>query len=72
MKLKKTATETFNLLREAYGENSASRARASEGRKRLSEGTEGVQDELPGYLEMMKTGENVEKVSEDSCENRSS
>ena len=36
VKLKKSATETFQLLSEAYGENCLSRARVFEWHKRLS------------------------------------
>jgi hypothetical protein len=37
VKQKKTTTETFNLLREAYGENASSRARVFEWYKRFTE-----------------------------------
>jgi transposase len=63
VKLKKTATETFNMLREAYGENTLSRARVFEWHKRFSEGREDVEDDArPGRPVTMKTEENVEKV----------
>jgi hypothetical protein len=42
VKLKKSATETFQLLTEAYGEDCISRARAFEWHKRFSEGRESV------------------------------
>ena len=38
VKLKKTSTECYKLLKEAYGENSLSRARVFEWYKRFSEG----------------------------------
>ena len=40
VKLKKSATETFQLLTEAYGEECMSRARVFEWHKRFSEGRE--------------------------------
>jgi hypothetical protein len=40
VKMMKTATETFNLLHEAYRENNLPRSHASEWHKRFSEGRE--------------------------------
>jgi len=40
VKLKKSATETFQLMTEAYGEDCMSRARVFERHKRFSEGIE--------------------------------
>jgi hypothetical protein len=45
VKLKKSATETFQLLTEAYGEECMSHARLSEWHKRFSEGRESVKDD---------------------------
>jgi len=45
MKLKKIATETFNLLHEAYGENTLPRAHVFEWHKRFSEGRVDVEDD---------------------------
>jgi hypothetical protein len=45
VKLKKSATETFQLLTEAYGEDRMSRARAFEWHKRFSESRESVKDD---------------------------
>ena len=45
MKLKKSATETFQLLTEAYGEDCMSRARVFEWHKQFSEGRESVKDD---------------------------
>ena len=45
VKLKKSATETFQLLTEAYGEDYMSRARVFEWHKRFSEGRESVKDD---------------------------
>jgi hypothetical protein len=51
------------MLQEAYRENSLSRAHVFEWHKRFSEGREDVEgDEQSGYLVMMKTDENVDKV----------
>jgi hypothetical protein len=44
VKLKKSATETFQLLTEAYDEDLMSRARVFEWHKRFSEGRESVKD----------------------------
>ena len=44
VKLKKSATETFQLLTEDYGEDCMSRARVFEWHKRFSEGRESVKD----------------------------
>jgi len=49
VKLKKSATETFQLFTEAYGEDCMSRARVFEWHKRFSEGRESVKvDDRPG------------------------
>jgi hypothetical protein len=52
----------FNLLREAYGENTVSRAHLSEWHKMVSEGRDAMEDERPGRPETMKTGKNAEEV----------
>jgi hypothetical protein len=58
VKLKKTATETFNLLREACGESSLSRVRVFEPHKRCSGGSEDVEDDdRPGRPVTMETDE---------------
>jgi hypothetical protein len=61
-KLKKTATETYQLLREAYGEHTVSRARVFERHRRFLGGREDVEDERRGHPVTMKTDENVDKV----------
>jgi transposase len=63
VKLKKNATETLNLLREAYGEDALSRSRVFEWHKRFSEGREDVEDdERSGRPVTKKTDENGERV----------
>jgi len=63
VKLKKTATETLNLLREAYGEDALSKSRVFDWHKRFSEGREDVEDnERSGRPVTIKTDENVERV----------
>jgi hypothetical protein len=58
VKLKKTATEMLNLLCEAYGENTLSRACVFELHKRFSEGREDVADDKWSVFPVtMKTDE---------------
>jgi hypothetical protein len=62
-KLKKTATKTYQLLREVYGEDTLSRARVFEWHRKFLGGREDVEDdERPGRPITMKTDENVDKV----------
>jgi 3'-phosphoadenosine 5'-phosphosulfate sulfotransferase len=62
-KLKTTATETYQLLREVYQEDTLSRARVFEWHKRFLGGREDVEDdERSGRPVTMKTDKNVEKV----------
>jgi hypothetical protein len=67
--LRKTATETFSLLCEAYAENTVWRCHVFKCHKRCSEGREHVEDERLDRPVTMKT--DCGKV-EVSCENRSS
>jgi hypothetical protein len=61
-KLKKTATETYQLLREVCGEDTLSWARVFEWHRRFLGGREDMEDdERPGRLVTMKTDENVDK-----------
>jgi hypothetical protein len=61
--LLKSATETFKLLTEAYGEDCMSRARVFEWHKRFSEGRESVKDDdRPGRPRTTVTDDNIEKV----------
>jgi hypothetical protein len=63
VKLKKSVTETFQLLTEAYGEDCTSRACVFEWHKRFSEGRESMKDDdRPGRPCTAVTGDNTEKV----------
>ena len=63
MKLKKSATETFQLLTEAYSEDCMSHARVSEWHKQFSEDRESVKDDdHPGCPCAAVTDKNTEKV----------
>jgi hypothetical protein len=63
VKLEKSATENFQLLTEAYGEDRMSRARVSEWQKRFSEGTESLKDDDgPCRPRTVVTEHNIEKV----------
>ncbi|KAG5332145.1 GVQW3 protein, partial [Acromyrmex heyeri] len=66
VKLKKTPTECYKLLKEAYGENSLSRARVFEWYKRFSEGRESTEDDQrPGRPVSVSTPQTVTKISSD-------
>lgn len=63
VKLGKTATETYNLLKEVYGNECLSRARVLEWFKRFQDGREDVQDDSrPGRPSTSKTDDNIEKI----------
>ena len=65
VKLKKSATKTFQLLTEAYGVDCMSRARVFEWHERFSEGRESVKDDdRPGRPHTAVTDENTEKVQD--------
>jgi hypothetical protein len=71
VKLKKTATETLNLLCEAHGEETLSIARVFEWHKRFTDGREDVEhDDGPCRPITMKIDENVEEART-LCENDS-
>ncbi|GFX43394.1 protein GVQW3 [Trichonephila clavipes] len=62
--LGKTATETYNLLKEVYGSQCLSRARVFEWFKRFKDGRQDVEDDSqPGRPSTSKTDENVEQVA---------
>jgi len=63
VKLKKSATENFQLLTEAYGEDCMCRARVFEWLKLFSEGRESLKDDdRPGRLRTAVPDYNIEKV----------
>ncbi|KAG5344036.1 MOS1T transposase, partial [Acromyrmex charruanus] len=71
VKLKKTPTECYKLLKEAYGENSLSRARVFEWYKRFSEGRESTEDDQrPGRPVSVSTPQTVTKINEIVREDR--
>jgi hypothetical protein len=65
VKLKKTATESFRMLNEVYGEECLSRARVFEWYKRFCSGREDVEDDdRPGRPTTSSTKENIEKIDQ--------
>lgn len=71
VKLKKTPTECYKLLKEAYGENSLSRARVFQWYKRFSEGRESTEDDQrPGRPVSVSTAQTVTKINEIVREDR--
>jgi transposase len=61
VKLKKTATETFEMLKNVYSEECLSRTSASEWHKRLKEGRESLQgDERKGRPSTSRKEESTE------------
>lgn len=63
VKLKKSATETYQMLLEAYGDKCLSRARVFEWHKRFLEGRDSVKDDdRPGRPRTSTIDENVVKV----------
>ena len=65
VKLKKSATETFQLLTEAYGEDCMSHAHVFEWHKRFLEGRESVKnDDYPVHPRTAVTDDNIEKVQD--------
>ncbi|KAG5307304.1 GVQW3 protein, partial [Acromyrmex insinuator] len=63
VKLGKTATETYNLLKEVYGHECLSRARVFEWFKRFQDGREDVEDDSrPGRPSTSKTDDNIETI----------
>jgi ribosome-binding protein aMBF1 (putative translation factor) len=64
VKLRKTPTECFRLLKDVYSDNVMSRTQVSESHKRFMEGWDKVEDdERPGRPSTSNTEENVEKIS---------
>ncbi|GFY05525.1 protein GVQW3 [Trichonephila clavipes] len=65
VKLKKTPTECYKLLQEAYGDYSLSRARVFEWCKRFSQGRESTEDDQrPGRPVTVSSPETVTKINQ--------
>lgn len=63
VKLNKTATESFCLLKQVYGEQSLSRSQVFEWHRRFKEGREDVEDdEHSGRPRTSRTDEKVKKI----------
>jgi histone-lysine N-methyltransferase SETMAR len=65
VKLKKSPTECFEMLKEVFGDNYMSCARVFEWHRRFSEGREEVEeDERPGRFVSSRTDKNIQKINE--------
>jgi len=65
VKLGKSATETYDLLRKVYGDECLSGTQVFEWFKRFEEGREVTgDDQHPGHPSTSKTDANIEKLSE--------
>ena len=65
VKLKKTPTECFQLLKEVFGDNCMSRTQVFKWHKRFLEGREAVEDdERAGRPVTSRTDKNIEKLNE--------
>jgi hypothetical protein len=65
VKLGKSATETYNLLKEVYGDECLSRTQVFEWFKSFKEGREEIRDDqCAGCPSTSKTDANIEKVGE--------
>ena len=62
VKLGETGIETFNKLKQAYGEHALSRSHLFKWYKAFSEGRESIKDEHRSGRPTSKTDNNVEKV----------
>jgi len=71
LKLGKSATETYDLLKNVYGDECLSRTQAFEWFERSKEGREEIgDDQHPGRPSTPKTDANIEKVGETVRQNR--
>jgi len=71
VKLGKSATETYDLLKKVYGDECLSRTQVFERFKRFKEGREVVEDDQrPGRPSTSKADANIEKVGEIVRQNR--
>jgi len=65
VKLGKSATETYDLLKKVYGDECLSYTQVFEWFKRFKEGREEIgDDQRPSRTSTSKTDTNIEKVSE--------
>ena len=65
VKLGKSTTEMYDLLKKVYGDECLSRTQVFEWFKRFKEGREEIGDnQRPGHPSTSKTDANIEKVSE--------
>ena len=71
VKLGKSATETYDLLKKAYGDECLSCTQVFEWFKKFKEGREELgDDQHPGHRGTSKTDANIEKVGEIVRQNR--
>jgi len=71
VKLGKSATETYDLLKKVYGDECLSRTQVFEWLKRFKEGREEIRDDQrPGCPSTSKRDANIEKVGEIVQQNR--
>jgi hypothetical protein len=71
VKLKKTATETFEMLKSAYGEECLSRTSMFKLHKRFKEGRESLQeDEQEGSPSTSRTEESTEVIQKRLAEDQ--
>ena len=71
VKLAKSATETYDLLKKFYGDECLSRTQVFELFNRFKEGWEEIgDDQRPGGARTSKTEANIEKVGENVRQNR--
>ena len=65
VKLGKSATETFDLLKKVYGDECLSRTQVFKWFRRFKEGREEIgDDQRPGHPSTSETDANIEKASE--------
>ena len=71
VKLGKSATETYDMLKKVYGEQCLSHTQVFEWFKRFKEGKEEIgDDQRPGRPSTSKTDASIEKVGEIVRQNR--
>ncbi|KDR15758.1 hypothetical protein L798_10302 [Zootermopsis nevadensis] len=64
VRLGKSATETFRMMKQVYGDNCLSRTRVFEWHNCFCHGRESLEDEHPGPAKTIRTPELIEKVRE--------